>query len=520
MAVDLTSEVTCYLKAGFPCLYIQSHEEERVVEQIAEVAKSIKRKVCYWTVTKGWQMQEADGKVRELKNATDPKDAVEWVSKTTGGGTADTVYIMKDFHAWIEEPTVTRAIRDAIPICKADGRTLIVCAPRVIIPVELEKDMTLITLDLPTTEHLGKILDSVIESVGEKAAGVTNRSKMLEAAKGLTAFEAEQTYSFALVKHGNLGVDALKTVMREKAGIIKKTGILEFFEPDTNMDQIGGLDTIKTWLKKRHRAFSPEAEKYGLVKPKGVLLVGVQGCGKSALAKAIAQDFILPLLRLDVGRVFGALVGQSEENMRRALAIAEAVSPCIVWLDELEKGLAGLASSGQTDSGVTARVFGTLLTWMAEKKAPVYIVATCNDISALPAEMVRKGRFDEIWFVDIPNELESKAIFEIHLKKRGRDVKKFNTKKLAQTAVSFTGAEIEECINSGMFDAFDENKEVTDEHIIHAIETSPPLAATAPEKIKKVQDEAMKNKWRRATEVVSVSAARGRRIETQSAGDN
>lgn len=513
MAVDLTTEVTHYLKAGFPALYIQSHEEERVVEQINAAALSIKRQVYLWTVTKGWQKQEADGKLRELKTATDPKDAVEWIGKTSGGGTDDTVYIMKDFHAWVEEPTVTRAMRDIIPICKATGRTVIICAPRVIIPVELEKDMTLISLDLPTTEHLGKILDGVIESVGEKSAGVTNKPKMLEAAKGLTAFEAEQTYSFALVKHGNLGDAALKTVMREKAGIIKKTGILEFFEPDTDMNQIGGLDTIKAWLKKRHRAFSPEAEKYGLVKPKGVLLVGVQGCGKSALAKAIAQDFILPLLRLDVGRVFGALVGQSEENMRRALAIAEAVSPCIVWLDELEKGLAGLQSSGQTDSGVTARVFGTLLTWMAEKKAPVYIVATCNDISALPAEMVRKGRFDEIWFVDIPNELESKAIFEIHLKKRSRDPKKFDLKRLSQTAVGFTGAEIEESINSAMFDAFDEGKEVTTEHVLHAIETSPPLFQTSPEKIKKVQEEALKNRWRRATEVVSV-AARGRRIDT------
>ena len=516
MAVDLKSEIQNYLKAGFPAIYVQTHEEDRAVEQIEEAAKAIKRVVYTWTVTRGWTQtiigNDGTPKImkvgKDMGESADPRASVEYIAQAKD----DVVYVMKDFPVWMEEPSVTRAVRDVIPVCKATGRTLVMISPRVLIPLDLEKDITVVSLDLPTTEQLDKILEGVVESVGAKAAGVQNRAKLLEAGKGLTAFEAEQTYSFALVKHGNLGNESIKTVMREKASIIKKTGILEFFEPDTDMNQIGGLDAIKEWFRKRHRAFSPEAEKYGLVKPKGALIVGVQGCGKSALAKAVALDFMLPLLRLDVGRVFGALVGQSEENMRRALSLAEAVAPCVVWLDELEKGLAGLQSSGQTDSGVTARVFGTLLTWMAEKKSPVYIIATCNDISALPAEMVRKGRFDEIWFVNLPNQIERCAIFEIHLAKRNRDPKKFDIGKLAMMADKFTGAEIEESINSAMFDAFDEGKEVTTAHILHTIDTSPGIAVTSPEKIKKVLEEADKNKWRRATEVVQVTA-RGRRID-------
>jgi ATP-dependent 26S proteasome regulatory subunit len=514
MAVNLQSEVLAYLKAGFPCLVIQTHEEDRAVEQITDAAKEIKRQVISWTCTKGFQKREPDGKIRSIgqQPIDDPRSAVEFIGKQSGGGQDDTVYVLKDFHAWIEDPMVTRAVRDTIPFAKATGRTLCIVAPKIVIPTELEKDMTLITLDLPTTEHLGKIFDGIVESVGTKQANVENRDKMLEAGKGLSAFEAEQTYSFALVKHGDLSNKSLKTVMREKAGVIKKTGIMEFYEPDADMSAIGGHDTLKKWLKKRARAFTPKAKTYGLDEPKGVLIVGVQGCGKSMLSKAIANEWMLPLLRLDVGRVFGALVGQSEENMRKALAIAEAVSPCVVWLDELEKGLAGLASSGQTDSGVTARVFGTLLTWMSERKSPVFIVATCNDINSLPAEMIRKGRFDEIWFADLPTQTERATIFEIHIKKRGRDPKKFNIGKLAMLADQFSGAEIEEAIKSAMFDAFDEDKEVTTEHIVRAVETSPPLAQTAPEKIKKVRDACDANKWRRSTEVVE-RAATGRKIE-------
>lgn len=516
MAVNLQEEILPYLKAGFPCLMVQTHEEERAIEQIALAAKEINRQTITWSCTKGFQKKEPDGKIRQIGSQVidDPRAAIEYIGKQSGGGQDDTVYVFKDFHAWIEDQMVTRAVRDALSVLKATGRTLCIIAPRIVIPVELEKDITLITLDLPTTEHLGKIFDATVESVGAKQAAVENRDKMLEAGKGLTVFEAEQTYSFALVKHGDLSNKALNTVMREKASVIKKTGIMEFYEPDADMSAIGGHDTLKTWLKKRARAFTPAARKYGLDEPKGVLIVGVQGCGKSMLAKAIANEWMLPLLRLDVGRVFGALVGQSEENMRKALAIAEAVSPCVVWLDELEKGLAGLASSGQTDSGVTARVFGTLLTWMAERKSPVFIVATCNDINSLPAEMIRKGRFDEIWFADLPTQTERATIFEIHLKKRNRDPKKFNIGKLAMLADQFSGAEIEEAIKSAMFDAYDEDKEVTTEHVIRAVETSPPLAQTAPEKIAKVRKACDDNKWRRSTEVME-RATTGRKIEAK-----
>jgi SpoVK/Ycf46/Vps4 family AAA+-type ATPase len=273
-------------------------------------------------------------------------------------------------------------------------------------------------------------------------------------------------------------------ILSEKKQVIRKSGMLEYYESQENMTTVGGLDGLKTWLLKRAVAFTDKARNFGLPSPRGVLLLGVQGCGKSLMAKAISQVWRLPLLRFDVGKVFGSLVGSSEENVRRAIKVAESISPAILWIDEIDKAFRGSqGSGGNTDGGTSARVFGTFLCWMSDKTAPVFVVATANDISHLPPELLRKGRFDEIFFVDLPGKRERMNIFDVHLKKKGRDSKQFDLDRLAMASKGFSGAEIEEAITSSLFDAFYEQKDLSTEAILDGIRQTVPLSRTMSEQI-------------------------------------
>jgi SpoVK/Ycf46/Vps4 family AAA+-type ATPase len=268
---------------------------------------------------------------------------------------------------------------------------------------------------------------------------------------------------------------------------VRKSGVLEYYDASETMQDVGGLDLLKDWLRKRRAAFSQEARAFGLPAPKGVLLLGVQGTGKSLSAKAIANLWNLPMLRLDVGRVFGSLVGASEANMRAAIRTAEAVAPCILWIDELEKGFAGVQGSGVSDSGTTARVFATFLTWMQDKRAPVFVVATANDVSQLPPELLRKGRFDEIFFIDLPTAAEREQIFAIHLRKRGRDPQHYDLKRLAAATEGFSGAEIEQVVVAGLFTAFDAGRELTTDDMLEEVRHTVPLAVMMREEIEELR---------------------------------
>jgi SpoVK/Ycf46/Vps4 family AAA+-type ATPase len=276
-------------------------------------------------------------------------------------------------------------------------------------------------------------------------------------------------------------------VFAEKQQIIRKSGLLEYYATSEGFASVGGLAVLKEWLSKRAMAFSNEARAFGLPAPKGILMLGVQGCGKSLCAKAVSTQWQLPLLRFDMGRMFGSLVGSSEENVRRAIAVAESVAPAILWVDEIDKAFAGSQGSGATDGGTTARVFGTFLTWLSEKSAPVFVVATANDISQLPPELLRKGRLDEIFFVDLPSREERLEVFRIHINKRGRDATGFDLEALAQRSPDFSGAEIEEAINSGLYDAFYSQAELTTEHVLTALGQTVPLAKTMDEQINRLR---------------------------------
>jgi SpoVK/Ycf46/Vps4 family AAA+-type ATPase len=385
--------------------------------------------------------------------------------------------------------SVIRRLREAASSLKNTYKTIIVVSPMLEIPAELEKDITLIDFDLPTENDFAALLGRIVEEVKDnpkldvKIDGKT-RERIVHALLGLTLTEAENVLAKTLVQNRGLGGASLEVINNEKRQIVRKSGLLEFYDAEEKMDSVGGLDALKSWLTKRSAVFTDQARAFGLPAPKGVLLLGVQGCGKSLMAKTISTVWQLPLLRFDVGRVFGSLVGSSELNIRRAIKVAESVSPVVFWIDEIDKAFRGSRGSGAaTDAGTSSRVFSTFLTWLSEKKSPVFVVATANDVSMLPPELLRKGRFDEIFFVDLPLFKERKEIFRVHLAKRKMDPSKFDLDTLARSSAGYSGAEIEESVISAMFDVFYEKQDLTTEKLLESLRQTVPLSKTMSEDI-------------------------------------
>lgn len=466
------------IRARYPLIYVVSFEENRVESELLRITQNRKKQIYKWSITNG--LENPDGSF--LGEFKDPIKVLEYILQSDING----IFVMKDYHPYLNEPVVIRKLRDVAHSLKTSMKNVVFLSPVLKVPVELEKEISVVDYNLPGKEEIGQIVKSISESIGEADKLEISRNPMLlqkvvEAALGLTAEEAENVFAKSLVQTGDFN---LKIILSEKEQIIRKSGVLEYCHVNENMKGVGGLDELKKWLNKRGKAFTLEARDFGLPEPRGVLLLGIPGCGKSLTAKAISSMWQLPLLKLDVGKVFSSLVGSSEENVRRAIQTAESIAPSILWLDEMEKGFSGLGSSGQTDGGTTARVFGTFLTWLQEKKTPVFVVATCNNVSQLPPELLRKGRFDEIFFVDLPSKEERKEIFRIHLEKRNRDSKGFNIEKLAEKSIGFSGSEIEEVIVSSLYDAFDDGKELDQAYIEKTIENMVPLSQTMEDQIK------------------------------------
>jgi SpoVK/Ycf46/Vps4 family AAA+-type ATPase len=356
-------------------------------------------------------------------------------------------------------------------------------------PPELEKDITIVDFDLPRANDFAALLGRIIEEVkGNPKLNVAINSRMREqivhALLGLTLAEAENVLAKTLVQHRGFGAASLEVINSEKKQIIRKSGLLEYYDTDESMESVGGLDSLKSWLVKRSVVFSDQARDYGLPAPKGVLLLGVQGCGKSLMAKTVSNIWQLPLLRFDVGRVFGSLVGSSEQNVRRAIKVAESVAPVVFWIDEIDKAFRGSRGSGaSTDAGTSSRVFSTFLTWLSEKSTPVFVIATANDISALPPELLRKGRFDEIFFVDLPSARERQEIFRVHLAKRKMAPADFDLEVLGRASDGYSGAEIEEAIVSAMFDAFYEKQPLATDRVLESLRQTVPLSRTMKEDV-------------------------------------
>lgn len=488
-------------KARFPYVYIPTWEESRACELIETVASSeqyikVLRTVYTWTQTDGFVRSDS----REVIKGTEtPIRAMDFVQNCK----QDAVFIFKDLHPFLgahnrpADYALIRKMRDIIPGLRvSDNRkNVVLISPELVIPADMQKEISVFDFPLPTVEEILEVLDKMIDRNGlETDLTREDKEKLAKSALGLTLQEAENAFSRAIVQQRGLDKDVLKVIFDEKNQVIKKTGILEFIKSDLDIDDIGGLENLKNWLIKRNNSWLDGAKKYNIPAPKGVLITGIPGCGKSLTAKAMSAIWQLPLLKLDMGRIFSGLVGSSEENMRRAIATAEAVSPSILWVDEIEKGLGGTGSTG--DGGTSTRVFGTFLTWMQEKSAPVFVVATSNDIGGLPPELLRKGRFDEIFFVDLPTKPEREKIFEVHLKKRvsnsgvGKEltIDASLLSRLSELTEGFVGAEIEQVVVAALYEAFFANRELRSDDLEMAIRFTVPLSVTQKEQIKRLRD--------------------------------
>lgn len=505
----MKEELNILIKAQYPLIYLVTSEEERAEDAIAKItAEQISketRRVFVWTVTHGIVEYHNQNRQAVQHNTVSPEAAIEWVMRQKEDG----VYIFKDLHPYLESPPVTRWLRDAILSFKGTNKVIILMSPYHKTPLELEKDVVVLDFPLPQAHELDQVLEQALRKSKGKRLTPEVKEKLRRAALGLTIDEAEKVYRKAWVKAGRLTEEEVEIVLSEKKQLIRRNGILEYMEEDETINGVGGLEELKRWLKQRSDAFSEKARGYGLPQPKGMLILGVPGCGKSLIAKTTSKLWGLPLLRLDMGRVYdGSTVGKSEANLRSALKTAESISPTILFIDELDKAFAGSAGSGDSDGGTSSRIFGSFLTWMQEKDSPVFVMATANRLDRLPGEFLRKGRFDEIFFVDLPSPEEREAIFKIHLGKRREDISRFDLGQLANVSDGFSGAEIEQAIVAAMYEAFAQDREFTQLDIIAAIKSTLPISRTMTEQVTALRDWA-----RQRARPASASIAEYQRME-------
>jgi predicted kinase len=509
-------ELELRIKAGIACIWVQTNEEERALKAIKTVCDSLDNLLYVWDLASAmiYLYQEQKNPEKPLQGTSAlPVEAIAAFSKKTYRDRS--ILVLLDYHWSINQPLAIRKLKDALPILRGNAKGVIFVGPRLQMTEETEKDITYLNLDLPGRDelkvYLGYVRESVAANTGKpcnckdckgKLVHVTpeTESKLVEAALGLTSQEGEDAFSFAGAKHNDFEGNSINLIIDQKCQVLKKEGILEYIKTEESMATVGGCENIKNWCLKRKRAFTPKASAFGLPAPKGIILMGVQGAGKSLLAKAIAAYWQVPLLRYDVGKSYSKWQGETEGSVRKVIETAEIMSPCVLHIDEIEKAFSGIQSSGQTDSGTTARFVQTFLTWLQEKVKPVFVFATCNNIgnliSACP-ELLRKGRFDEIFFVDLPDRKARSEIIKIHLKKHPlmdektgklakarefsqKDIDRIVDVSAGQGGNSYTGAEIEQGIIAGLYEAFEEGeRDLVADDVIKALRSFVPLSKTA-----------------------------------------
>lgn len=494
---QFNQEFSLLLRACYPLIYIPSQEEERVEKAIASVAKDLGSRHTYiWDFVEGYQ----DNPNNANFGRRNPLQALEFLEKlppNTGG-----VFILRDFHRFLEDISISRKLRNLVRTLKAQPKNIVIIAPEINLPTELREVFTIVEFALPQGEEIKGEIQRLLSATRQNLSE-TFLTELVRSAQGLSLERIRRVITRAIAQNGKLEGEDVELILEEKRQSIRQTQILDYYPTKEQISDIGGLDNLKEWLLRRGGAFSESARAYGLPYPRGLLLVGIQGTGKSLTAKAIAHHWHLPLLRLDVGRLFSGLVGESESRTRQMIQIAEALSPCILWIDEIDKGFAG--ADGKGDSGTTSRVFGTFITWLAEKQSPVFVVATANNIQSLPPEILRKGRFDEVFFVGLPSQAEREAIFTVHLNRlRPHNLQTYDIKRLAYETPEFSGAEIEQTIIEAMHIGFSENRDFTTDDILASASQIIPLARTAKEQIEFLQNWATSGKARLASRNQSI----------------
>ncbi len=461
------------IKSRTPLIWIRTKEEERLYKFIDQSCKKLNiKRLVSWDCVNGIK-----GVLNENgKFSNNPLGVLNWIKEQKSE--LPTILLVRDFHKFYDDPSISRTIKELSSSLRETNNNLILSSHLLPSSEELDDLITIINLPLPDLSELTALIKKIAVNT-DSDLREQDLNELAIASSGLSETKVKQVTAKALTQRGKISKDDIKDILEEKKQVIARSEILEFFESKSAKNDIGGLKVLKTWLKQRYRAFSKEAKEYGLPIPKGVLLVGPQGTGKSLTAKSISQSWSMPLLRLDVGRLFSSLVGSSEARTRETISRAEAMSPCILWIDEIDKGFGGDARS---DGGTSQRVLASLLTWMAEKESAVFVIATANSIDKLPAELLRKGRFDEIFFLDLPNSEERLSILDLHLKKR-RPGYNFPLSTIIDRTGGYSGAELEQAVIEGMHFSFSENRELMEKDLIKAVSELVPLSRTAKEQI-------------------------------------
>lgn len=470
-------QLDIYLRARFTLILLVTFEERRALQAIRTVCDRTQRQCMTWDSADGFQWLTETSSTA-LPMAKDPLTALESVERYDPN--ASTLFVLKDFHDSWTNPQIRRKLRSVSQKLRTTRKTILVTAHTSKLPEELKDEIFVVDFPIPTSDEIEEVFSNLTRNPSVKMNLTSlGREKIIQAALGLSAAQAQRVFSKAYVSNGVLDDRGIDLVTEEKRQIIRESEALEYYPVTESPSDVGGLGILKEWLALREKAFTQEARDYGLPSPKGIALIGIPGTGKSLTAKMIGGLWRMPLLRLDAGALFGSLVGESEERARRALNLAETVAPCILWIDEIEKALA----HGGLDSGTSTRVFATILTWMQEKTAPVFVVATANDISSVPPELLRKGRFDEIFFLDLPTSQERKEIFTVHLRKRRRIPQDYDLDQLAAHSEGYVGSEIEQAVIEAMYYGFNENREFTTDDILLALDRTVPLSISSRETV-------------------------------------
>lgn len=491
------------IRSSHPLVVIETVEEERVLALLQSVTAQERMPLFEWSVTRG--LTRTDESPTLSKMTATPLAVLQHLH----GLTVEGVFWLKDLGPHLQDPAVCRQLREVAAIYGRSRATCVLTGQPIILPLDLDKLAVRFDLKLPNQDELRTMLRGLLQSLGSRAPSHPRSTTLvhsilssisdtntagkgpsslesdaiLRALQGLTLHQARQVIAHCIVDRGTLSAEDVHTILKRKVQVIKDGGLLEYYPLEDNRFELGGFTNLKSWLERAKVGFTAEAKSLNLNPPRGIMLVGVPGCGKSLAAKAIAREWNLPLLKLDAGRLFDKFVGESEKNFRKAIEMAESLSPIVLWVDEIEKAMVAGGGSGEADAGLSRRLFGAFLTWLQEKKQDVFVVATANDLSSLPPELLRKGRFDEIFFVDLPDDAEREAIWKIHLSLRKQDSKSFDLGKIVSASDGFSGSEIEQAVVAGLYRALHQKSPLTTDLLIAELTHTIPLSVTRREDI-------------------------------------
>jgi SpoVK/Ycf46/Vps4 family AAA+-type ATPase len=490
--MSFVEELGLLIRARYPLIYVATPEEERAMAAIATTAQQTGNRGFYtWDFVDGYQGNPND----EGFGRRNPLQALELIEKLPASVPA--VFVLKDFHRFLDDIAISRKLRNLNRLLRSQPKNIIILTSLLLIPDDLSEVVTVLEFSLPTAVEIRAEVEGLLGTMGTRLPPRL-MDDLVRSCQGLSLERIRRVLARGIASHGEFQPEDIDLILQEKRQTIRQTQILDFYPASERIADIGGLDNLKDWLLQRGSAFSDKARQYGIPHPRGLLLVGIQGTGKSLTAKAIAHHWHLPLLRLDVGRLFAGLVGESESRTRQMIQLAEALAPCVLWIDEIDKAFSGF--EGRGDSGTTSRVFGTFITWLSEKTSPVFVVATANNIGLLPPEMMRRGRFDEIFFVGLPSQTERKAIFAVHLTRlRSQTIRNYDLDRLAYETPDFSGAEIEQTLIDAMHIAFSQDRDFTTDDILEAASQLVPLARTAQDQIQSLQEWAASGRARLAS---------------------